>query len=628
MPTTPEALRLEDQLRREFAQIVDAQTRDLVRAWAIAWDEVAPDLRDTLTQLLTDTEDARLTRTVLLRSKRLAKALSAIADELDRLSAVAGVRITRDLRAIVDQAGQAQARIISSMLPVDQDLVDLDAWSQVNKRQIDAMVRRSTQQITSLRRPLSRTAYAAVQRELIRGIAVGSNPRATASRIVARAERGFNGGLSRALVISRTETIDAHRVAAAAGQKQHADVLAGWVWLASLSSRTCPACLSMHGTVHPLSEPGPLGHQQCRCARMPQTRPWSELGFDVDEPEDLTPDADEFFERLTPADQKKILGQDGYQAWSSGDFPRSAWATRRETAGWRDSYVPATPPASARNIGSGGRGPGGPTGIAAQPPEGGFNLGDSLRTHLVGDNTRAVVDEVRAVIARVHGVGRQLPNLPVTEFSQRPGAAGQLLGAYRFELGPRGTLRPTDRYGRAVSMSVNLLDQNKTATLIHELGHFLDHKGLGGDDLHFASATDPSFDAWRAAVDTSDARSILDEMATWNPAVDGDWSTFENTVTGETTTWNPNTTHVVDYLLDPREVFARAYAQWVILRGGDQALMDGLFAQSAVPIPTPWVLTGGRAPGHVQQWDPADFTSIAEALDALFASLNLLRRQP
>lgn len=344
MPITDETVRLEQQLRDDLAKVTDAQARDLVRAWAEAWDEVAPDLTATLVEMLTAGD--RVTRAQMLRSQRLRKVLGVIATQLQQLAKDSKVRLTGDLAEIIDLAGSAQASVIDSQLPPNApQLVDLDAWSRVDERQIKAIVQRTTQQITALHRPLSPEAYAAVRRELIRGIASGSNPRATAARMVARARSGFNGGLTRALTIARTEMLDAHRAAAALGQAQHADVLKGWTWGASMSGRTCPACLAMHGTEWALSDPGPEGHQNCRCTRIPLVKSYSDLGITgVTEPKSLLPDAGEYFVGLSKADQVSILGQRGYDAWSHGDFPMSSWATKRQTDGWRDSWVPAKPP--------------------------------------------------------------------------------------------------------------------------------------------------------------------------------------------------------------------------------------------------------------------------------------------
>jgi len=350
MAATAQTLRLQTQLNAQLALITDAQTRDLVAAWVDAWDEVAPDLTAALVEQLVAGQ--RLTRTQLLRSLRLRNALTVIRDQLQTLAGAAGVRIIDDLQEIIDTAGGAQASIIDSQLPAGSRLIPADSWTRVDADQLAAIVRRTTEQITSTLRPMPAEQYQILRRELIRGVAAGANPRATAARIVARAEGRFNGGLTRALTIARTETLDAHRAATQLAQAQHTDVLAGWQWVSALDTRTCPSCWAQHGTIHDLTSPGPLDHQQGRCARVPVVKPWSDLGLDIEEPPSLVPDAETRFLSLTADEQRAILGPTRYQAWAAGNFPRDAWSVRRSTPGWRDSYGVA--PAPGRRH-SGGR---------------------------------------------------------------------------------------------------------------------------------------------------------------------------------------------------------------------------------------------------------------------------------
>ena len=81
-------------------------------------------------------------------------------------------------------------------------------------------------------------------------------------------------------------------------------------------------------------------------ARVPVTRSWEDLGFDAPEPPGrVQPGAGEEWLRRQPKDvQDAILGA-GADAWRNGDWPASDWSVRRETPGWRDSYVAAKPPA-------------------------------------------------------------------------------------------------------------------------------------------------------------------------------------------------------------------------------------------------------------------------------------------
>ena len=78
------------------------------------------------------------------------------------------------------------------------------------------------------------------------------------------------GNLTRALRISRTETLRAYREATHRTYQQNSDVIEGWYWLASLSSsgRTCAARIALHGTFHANDERMKT-QVNCRCAQLP-----------------------------------------------------------------------------------------------------------------------------------------------------------------------------------------------------------------------------------------------------------------------------------------------------------------------------------------------------------------------
>lgn len=342
MPVTSRTLRLAAKLRTELLKITDQQTRDLTAAWVDAWDGVAGDLDSAINELAAHADNGHIRRAAILQSKRLRNALDAIARELTRLGDLAGVRITEDLAAVVRAAGDRETALIGSQLPAgERDRLT----GRPDTRQLAAIVERTTERITSAAYPLSSDAYAVLRRELVRGLAAGRNPQVTAARVVKRAEGGFNGGLARALTISRTETLDAYRTAAAASHQANSDVLRGWMWVCALSSRTCPACLSMNGTEHDLKEAGPLGHQNCRCTRVPLTKSWRDLGIDLDEPAGIgVPDSGEWFQVQSTKVQQQILGPARYKAWRRGDYPVSDWATKRANPGWRSSYTTSPVP--------------------------------------------------------------------------------------------------------------------------------------------------------------------------------------------------------------------------------------------------------------------------------------------
>lgn len=318
-------------------RVIDATVRALTAAWVRTWDTLAALFSSAVEDMVADAEEWPGRRTVETHPA-LQDALDAAQRALDALTDLVVTETTRAADTVIDRAADDQAGLVASQLPPGH--TPAPAAPGFHQRAIDTIRARTRQRIHSLTRPLTPEAVAAMRTELVRGVETGENPRETARRMVRRVEGAFNGGLTRALVIARTETIDAWREAARATQDVSRDTVAGWVWLARLDSRTCPACWAMHGTEHPLTEPGPLGHQQCRCSRAPKTVSWRDLGIDMDEPDDEIPDAEAVFRALPRDQQLQIMGPARLALLDSGAITWADLARLRQNPGWRPSYVP------------------------------------------------------------------------------------------------------------------------------------------------------------------------------------------------------------------------------------------------------------------------------------------------
>jgi len=337
-------LRVEGELQAFLSEVLDGQTRQIVEAWGTAWDRAQAELDAALLELASTAED-RITRTMVLRSSRAQAGLASLAEALEIAAMQTGQTISADLQRVIHEAATAEYDMLATQTGPRRGVLVADL-TRADPAQVAMMVERATQQITSLALPVAAETAAVIRGELLRGITVGSNPREAARRMVRAAEDKVNFGLSRALTISRTEMLDATRAAAQHVDERNSSVVTGWTWVAALTSRTCPACLSMHGRVFPVEEPGPLGHQQCRCARVPITKSWRDLGIDLPDTPRAVPDAEAFFRGLPESKQVAILGPQRHEAWVRGDYPMERWATRRSNEGWRDSYVMTKAPAA------------------------------------------------------------------------------------------------------------------------------------------------------------------------------------------------------------------------------------------------------------------------------------------
>jgi hypothetical protein len=150
-------------------------------------------------------------------------------------------------------------------------------------------------------------------------------------------------------------------------------------------------------------------------------------------------------------------------------------------------------------------------------------------------------------------------------------------------------------------IAINRKGPHPRLALVHEFGHALDYFAIGETGVYATASGSPELEPWRTAVEASAAvvelRARLSMVFTSAVAVPSPIGTY------------------LRYLLQPRELFARSYAQWIALRSGSTDLREELDLSRS-----------GEGPfGDVVQWSIADFNDIATALDKLFGSLGWLR---
>lgn len=314
---------------------VDDALRINAQAWAVAWGELASEFTAAVDELVALAADGDWpTRAQIHRTTRASKALRHAAQRLEELTAQAGVSATGTLDDIIRLADEWERGLALTQMPPGVGI----SWDRIPPDALDAIVQRTTQRIGALSMPIPEEQTEALNQVLIRGVAIGENPREAARELLNRLGGNFDGGRMRAETIMRTEILDALRRAALASRLRNKDVLNGWVWHCDLSERTCPACLAMNGTRFPLDQPGPEGHPNCRCVAVPQTKTWRELGFDVDEPADVTRDARDWFDNLPQEARVKIMGRERLRRLDAGELRWEDIPRRVENPDWRPSY--------------------------------------------------------------------------------------------------------------------------------------------------------------------------------------------------------------------------------------------------------------------------------------------------
>lgn len=191
------------------------------------------------------------------------------------------------------------------------------------------------------------------------------------------------------------------------------------------------------------------------------------------------------------------------------------------------------------------------------------------------------------LIDAVHGDG-DLPPIPIAGTAKRT-----QVGGYAFE-----------RYtGKPIRIELSRYAPDPEMTLLHEVGHFLDHQTLGLRSQN-ASEYHATLAKWREAVRaTEPVRTLKDWSAQSHITVTlPDGSTVQRLINQK----------YVQYLLRDREIFARSYAQYIATKTGDPTLLDQLKN----------IRTGGNA---ITQWNDAEFRPIMAALDDVFRGLGWMK---
>ena len=338
MTITPETLLQHERLTIRTNSLVDQSVRTLTARWATAWEEISDEWVNTIGEVTASQASGEpLQPGQIAQMGRVQAALEHTAAQLDELTEGIPDAVDAPLADIIKDTAEATREVIASQLPEDYALAH--PFAKLNTTSFDWIIARTGERIHAASWPLTDDAVAAMKKTLMRAVPAGWGADRAAMGMLDRVRTEFNGGLSRALTIARTEMLDAHRAAFHHTNQQTADVLAGWVWTTKLDSKTCPACIAMHGTLHTLDTAGPIGHPNCRCVGIPKTKTWAELGYAEDEPADMLPDADAWI-RDNPTQARQALGPDRYRMLQDGQISRDQLAHRRDNPDWRPSMQP------------------------------------------------------------------------------------------------------------------------------------------------------------------------------------------------------------------------------------------------------------------------------------------------
>lgn len=319
-----------------------AAASDMVRVYGGIWRRTKPQL-DALLKSIDEAErrGEEVRPSDVARSERLRQLLAQVEQEVGKYAEYADASIRRQQSAAIEAAGQhaeALTRAAMGDAPTDEARLAL-RWNRLPREAMAELVGQlhNGAPLDVLLGELGPEASQRVKDALLEGLAMGRNPRVIARDV----RRSMGMPLTRSLRIARTEVLQSYRRAFLRNLQQNDDVVTGWRWSASHSSRTCLACLAMDGKVFPLDKPPPM-HVQCRCSCIPVTVSWRDLGVDAPEP-DLGETGAEWFASQPASVQREMMGDEAYKAYKAGRVTLDDFVGVRKSRRWGDAVVEVQP---------------------------------------------------------------------------------------------------------------------------------------------------------------------------------------------------------------------------------------------------------------------------------------------
>ena len=239
---------------------------------------------------------------------------------MKQFAQIATAQITQGQAAAVALSQQATFATMTAGLPpgITPNMLARQgiSWSRLPKEAFANFVGISGDgaPLGNLLAPLGPQTATAVKEGIGEGIALGYSPRKTADLVSIKSGMG----LTRALAISRTETLRAHREASRLQYAANPDLIKGYRRMAAKDDRTCIACIVLDGNLYGNDQPLDA-HVNCRCAIVPETLTYGDLGMSIPEPP-KPEGALGWFNGQSPGVQSKMMAANKFKAFQAGEI--------------------------------------------------------------------------------------------------------------------------------------------------------------------------------------------------------------------------------------------------------------------------------------------------------------------
>lgn len=297
-------------LRREAA----AQ-EEIIRAYEGIWKDLTIEIERVAGKLQAGGNSPSL----LFEQGRLKELQDQLAIEISDVAQKAGAITTREQAQFVELARAHSVRLMEAGAnEIKAIRVNFASLAKDELRHLVGVMQDASSVAGAFRKlgqQIGLDSAEPVKRALLRGMALGSNPRQIAAAVRREVDVGFQPGRvtrsdPRAVRLLnmgiREQVMGAYREASRLTYDENKKLLGGWAWTAKRSATTCIICWAMDGQVFPADAPL-VSHVSCHCVMRPLL-PGQDSG-------ETGPDA---FNKLERGVQKEILGDLAFNAYDSG----------------------------------------------------------------------------------------------------------------------------------------------------------------------------------------------------------------------------------------------------------------------------------------------------------------------
>jgi SPP1 gp7 family putative phage head morphogenesis protein len=299
-----------------------------------SWDEVYQQIRADYDGLLSKMEDAYakgqpVSPAWLYQKERLKNALATTKTQVHEFAQQASAATVQAHAAAVATSAKAHAKMGAQAM---QEAALAGGFTRLNEDNLKHLIGflHDGSPVDALFTGLAAETAGLARDALIRGVTMGKG----VDWISRRLDQALNVPRWRAETIVRSEAQRVYRSVARQTYLANTDVLEGWVWVAHLDRRTCPGCVVMDGKVMPVGSTLD-GHPRCRCAMVPRTQSWEDLGIgDATDQRPPIRSGKEWLKGQPASVQRAILGNRKYAAWHSGQISLDDLVARHEHPVW------------------------------------------------------------------------------------------------------------------------------------------------------------------------------------------------------------------------------------------------------------------------------------------------------